>query len=570
MQKKTTEIFIKEVEERFPGEVSFEKTIYTGAFSPLILTCPKHGDITVIPHNVLKNGTICACYKCGREKGNNNSKLTRGGTKEKFLGRLRKRFPNIKYDFSEAEYIDSKTHMKVICHEKDCNGIEHGSWMIKPGNLYTGYGCPKCGIEKTTMKSRMTYERYCKLVSEKYGDVYEVDKESYEDKSNKIKIWCKKHSRYFETNSRSFPKYNSHKCPDCISDELEECASSTNYTDIVENGDIWKNDPIDFSEETWVDVLGFEGQYQCSSEGRFKNINVKNRNGEKTRDRLIRVNFTRHLGVVCLGGKIFSASRKIYESFHKVKLPTGYTHTIDHIDNNVKNNRISNLRLGGSIKENMTNNIKTRAKLSARGGAVGVTQVFDFEDLPGEKWVDAIGYENLYSVSNFGRVMAKERSLIEKNTNKKRVKKKHLMRQCLKYGQYLTLGLIDDNGNHKTHYTHKLVYESFNGRIKEGNQVDHIDSNPLNNKIENLREVTPYENANNPNSRKKRKSPETHRGVCVNKLDLHGDIIATYTSIKEASRQNNVHNATMYKWISGRVDQKRNRLKGYYFKIDEI
>jgi hypothetical protein len=569
MQNKTTEEFIKEVEERFPGEVSFEKTVYTGAYSPLIMTCSKHGDITVVPHNVLKNNAVCACPKCGREKGNNNSKLTRGGTKVKFLERLYKRFPNIKYDFSEAKYINSKTHMKVICHEKDCNGVEHGAWFIKPSNLYTGYGCPKCGNEKSTQERRMSYEDYCKLVSEKYGDIYEVDENSYHDKSSSIKIRCKKHNTYFIANSREFPKCNSHKCPECIKEEIEEYSSATRDTNIIEDNGVWKNDSINFNEEVWVDVLGFEGQYQCSSEGRFKNISVKNKNGEKARDRLIRVSFANRLGTVCLGGKLYSASRKIYESFHKIKLPSGYTHTIDHIDNNVRNNRISNLRLGGSIRENMLNNHKTRAKLSARCGAIGVTPIFDFDDLPGEKWVDAIGYENLYSVSNLGRVMAKERTLIEKNRNVKRVKRKHLMRQCIKYGQYYTLGLIDSNGNHKTHYTHKLVYESFNGRVKDGNQIDHIDSNPLNNKLENLREVTPLENVNNSNTRKKRKSPDTHAGVLVKKLDLHNNVIVTYMSIREAARQNNVAVTSMYKWISGKIDQKRNRLKGYYFKVEE-
>ena len=560
MLGKTTEEFIKEVEKRFPGEVSFEKTEYKGANSPCIITCPKHGDVPTTPHNVLRKGSITACPLCGREQGH----INHNQGKEKFLEKLYKRFPGIKYDFSEAEYIDSNTHMRVICHEKDCNGIEHGAWPIKPSNLYTGYGCPKCGVEKTMMDTRMPYEDYCKLVSEKYGDIYEVDKDSYNDKSSSIKIRCKKHNTYFITNSREFPKYNSHKCPECIKEEIEEYSSATRDTNIIEDNGVWKNDSINFNEEVWVDVLGFEGQYQCSSEGRFKRINVGNR------DRLIRVSFSNRLGAVCLGGKIYSASRKIYESFHKIKLPSGYTHTIDHIDNNVRNNRISNLRLGGSIRENVLNNHKTRAKLSARGGAIGVTPIFDFDNLPGEKWVDAIGYENLYSVSNLGRVMAKERTLIEKNRNVKRVKRKHLMRQCIKYGQYYTLGLIDSNGNHKTHYTHKLVYESFNGRVKDGNQVDHIDSNPLNNRLENLREVTPLENANNSNTRKKRKSPETHAGVLVKKLDLHNNVIVTYMSISEAARQNNVAVTSMQKWISGKVSQKRNHLKGYYFKVDEV
>jgi len=559
MIAKTTEEFIKEVEQRFPGEVSFEKTVYNGANSPCIITCPKHGDVPTTPHRILRRSNVRACPLCGSEQGHKN----RNQGKEKFLEKLYKRFPDIKYDFSEAEYVDSNTRMNVICHEKDCNGVEHGVWPITPGNLYSGYGCPKCANEKNTIRSRIPYEDYCKLVSEKYGDIYEVDKNSYCNESGLIRIHCKKHNTYFSVHTRYFPKYNSHKCKECIKEELELC------NDGVSSNTINDNDLFSFNEEVWVDVLGFEGQYQCSSEGRFKNINVRNKNGEKTRDRLLTVNFTHHLGVVCLGGKLFSASRKIYESFHKVKLPSGYTHTIDHIDNNVRNNRISNLRLGGSISDNMFNNPKTRAKLSARGGAVGVSPIFEFDDLPEEKWVDAIGYESFYSVSNLGRVAAKERIVIEKNTNKRRVKRKHLMRQCLKYGQYYTIGLIDENGNHKTHYTHKLIYESFNGRIKEGNQVDHIDSNPINNKIENLREVTPLENVNNPNSVRKRKSPETHVGVSVNKLDLDDNIITTYVSVKDAARKNSVANTSMWKWLSGRASQKNNIRKGYYFKVNE-
>lgn len=567
MKRKKTEEFIKEIEERFPGQISFEKTKYVDAYTTLIITCPIHGDIEVIPHNVLRNSNICACPKCARELGQENANITKGANKESFLKRLYKRFPNIKYDFSESEYINSSTLMKVICHEKDCNGVEHGPWMAFPHNLYSGNGCPKCGVEKCSMENRIPYEYYCKLVHDKYGDIYEVDRDSYDDKSKKIKIFCKKHKEYFYTTSREFPRFNNHKCPHCLKDEIEDicCAAYDSASQDTENN-VWNNDLLKFDEETWVDVLGFEGQYQCSSEGRFKNINARNRSGKKIGDRFLRVNFANRLGTVCLGGKIFSASRKIYESFHKVKLPGGYTHTVDHIDNNVRNNRISNLRLGGSIRENILNNSKTRAKLSARGGAVGVTPIFVFEDLPGEKWTDAIGYENFYSVSNLGRVVAKERTIIEKNTGHRRVKRKHLMRQTIKYGQYYTVGLIDGNSNHKTHYTHKLIYESFNGKVKEGNQVDHIDSNPLNNMLENLREVTPQENANNQNSKNKRKSPKTCAGVSINKLDLQGNVIATYVSISDAARKNNVNTSSFHRWLNNEYSQKRNKSKGYYFE----
>ncbi len=39
----------------------------------------------------------------------------------------------------------------------------------------------------------------------------------------------------------------------------------------------------------------------------------------------------------------------------------------------------------------------------------------------------------------------------------------------------------------KSYLCHRLIWELFNGEIPEGLTIDHIDQNPLNNKIENLR-----------------------------------------------------------------------------------
>jgi hypothetical protein len=411
------------------------------------------------------------------------------------------------------------------------------------------------------------YDDYCQSVKNKYGDIYVVDKESYFNTPFKIKVWCNKHNKYFVTSTREFPRFNNHKCPECIEEEIN-IYKSTNTDDVKKELSNYSEDVLTFEEETWVDVRGYEGKYQCSSDGRFKRINRKNRFGKKIDDYIIKPSFRNHLPTISLSGKTFILHRKLYESFHNIDLQKGYNTTIDHIDNDVKNNKISNLRLGGTTRENMLNNKLTVAKLSARRVGKGIKQITIINDLPGEKWENVIGYEDCYEVSNFGRVAAKERILIEKNTNIKRVKKRHLMRQSIKYGQYYTIGLTDSNGNKKTHYTHRLVYESFNGRIKKGNQVDHIDSNPLNNNLENLREVTPLENIRNPNSQLKRKEKinKHHSGLCVEKVDLKGNIIETYDSIVEAARINGISTGTIYRWLNGKVDQEKHWAKGFSLK----
>ena len=53
------------------------------------------------------------------------------------------------------------------------------------------------------------------------------------------------------------------------------------------------------------------------------------------------------------------------------------------------------------------------------------------------------------------------------------------------------------NSQFKNIYLHRLVYEAFNGTIPEGLLIDHIDNNPLNNDICNLRLATSSENQYN-------------------------------------------------------------------------
>lgn len=45
---------------------------------------------------------------------------------------------------------------------------------------------------------------------------------------------------------------------------------------------------------------------------------------------------------------------------------------------------------------------------------------------------------------------------------------------------------------------HRLVWETFNGEIPQGMQIDHEDGHPENNCLDNLRLATAKENSNNP------------------------------------------------------------------------
>ena len=51
------------------------------------------------------------------------------------------------------------------------------------------------------------------------------------------------------------------------------------------------------------------------------------------------------------------------------------------------------------------------------------------------------------------------------------------------------------NGGKRRHVAlHRVVYLAFVGPIPEGAHIDHVDGDPLNNELANLRAVTPSEN----------------------------------------------------------------------------
>ena len=60
-QSITTETFIEKSEQVHGNKYDYSKTKYTNDRSPIIITCPVHGDFNIIPRNFLKGR---GCPKC--------------------------------------------------------------------------------------------------------------------------------------------------------------------------------------------------------------------------------------------------------------------------------------------------------------------------------------------------------------------------------------------------------------------------------------------------------------------------------------------------------------------------
>lgn len=105
-----------------------------------------------------------------------------------------------------------------------------------------------------------------------------------------------------------------------------------------------------------------------------------------------------------------------------------------------------------------------------------------------EIWHDVIGYEGLYKVSNLGNVKMLQRLLPDK-----RILKEKILKQQIQRNGYLLVGLRKE-GKQKFILVHRIVASAFIPNIENKKQVNHIDGNKLNNKVNNLEWVTASEN----------------------------------------------------------------------------
>lgn len=102
-----------------------------------------------------------------------------------------------------------------------------------------------------------------------------------------------------------------------------------------------------------------------------------------------------------------------------------------------------------------------------------------------EIWKPIPDYERLYMASNLGRI----KSLPRNGTIKY---DRILVQGITKNGRY-KVGL-NKNDKRTWHNVHRLIAKAFIPRIEGKGCINHIDGNPLNNKVENLEWCTHSEN----------------------------------------------------------------------------
>lgn len=204
----TQEKFLEEAEKVNKGGYDLSKVKYINNNTKIEVVCPVHGSYWVLPR------TFLAGHKCAKcQKKYNDTEYFKERSKEVHKDR---------YDYSEVEYVNSTTRVKIKC--KRCGKV----FMQSPNCHLSGHGC-EC------------YAKEAKSVASRKELIYGVATNDYEgyimdDNSRPIDSY----NTWFQMIRRCYNESERHLHPtyaDCtVCDEWLKYSNFKEWFDNPENG----------------------------------------------------------------------------------------------------------------------------------------------------------------------------------------------------------------------------------------------------------------------------------------------------------------------------------------------
>jgi len=113
-----------------------------------------------------------------------------------------------KYDYSETQYINIKTKVKILCKE-------HGIFEILPQkHLLRKQGCSVCGENKLRNTFSYSKDDFIKKAKEIHKNKYNYSRVIYKNGKEKVEIICSKHGSFWQSPQKHVNRGDG--CPECM------------------------------------------------------------------------------------------------------------------------------------------------------------------------------------------------------------------------------------------------------------------------------------------------------------------------------------------------------------------
>jgi len=185
----STADFIRHAKEVHGEKYGYEKSEYVNGSTPTCITCEMHGDFYSSPSNHIHGKT--GCPDCSGKKKH---------TKAKWVS-LARAIHGDKYDYSEVEYVNAKTKVKIKCPE-------HGYFLQTPNNHLVPQGCQLCAGNFC-----LTRIQWIEKAKARHGERYDYSEVKYRRNKGKVKIICKDHGLFEQEAGAHSRGYG---CPKCF------------------------------------------------------------------------------------------------------------------------------------------------------------------------------------------------------------------------------------------------------------------------------------------------------------------------------------------------------------------
>lgn len=238
MKKITNEEIISRAIAVHGDTYDYSHMTYVNSRTKIKIMCKIHGEFNykIAEHISNKRG----CPYCS----NTNTKKDL----KSFLEKAKLVHGN-KYDYSNANYVNSKSKIKIICKI-------HGIFEQSPTLHISGSGCPLCNG-----KFKLSNEEFIIRANHVHSNKYDYSLVNYINSNTKIKIICKTHGIFEQTPISHINKKNG--CAKCYGNTLK---TTKEFIELVSS---LHNNEYDYSQVNYINSQ-IKVKIICKKHGEFE------------------------------------------------------------------------------------------------------------------------------------------------------------------------------------------------------------------------------------------------------------------------------------------------------------